>query len=161
MRTTEHTGTTDRPLRLLLPIDALDDSRWGIEYALRRQSEGARVEAILLNVGEPIAQWEVLRFRTQQEIAGFQSERAEQFIADTRQRLDARGIACRGVFKQGELVATIIDTAEQLDCDEIVMSAPRTFLGGVFSRGIVKALRRRRPSVPLVLVDRQGALTKR
>ena len=157
MRTTEHTGTTDRPLRLLLPIDALDDSRWGIEYAFRRQREGEHVEATLLNVGEPIAQWEVLRFRTQQEIAGFQAERAEQFIADSRRRLDERGIACHGVFRQGELISEIIDTAEELECDEIVMSAPRTFLGGLFSRGIVAALKRRRTSVPLVVVDRDGA----
>ena len=155
--TNEHTGTNDRPRRLLLPIDALDDSRWGIEYVLRCQRQGERVEATLLNVGEPISQWEVLRFRTQQEIADFQSERAAQFIADGRRRLDEYGVACHGVFKQGELVATIIDTAEQLGCDEIVMSAPRGLLGGLFSRGVVAAIRRRRPSVPLVVVDREGS----
>ena len=155
--THEHTATNEQPLRLLLPIDALDDSRWGIEYAWRRQQAGTRVEATLLNVGEPIRQWEVLRFRTQQEIADFQSERAEQFIADGRRRLDEHGVACHGVYKQGELVSTIIDTAEQLACDEIVMSAPHTFLGGLFSRRIVAALRRRRPNIPLVVVDRAGA----
>ena len=48
----------------LLPINANADSRWGVRYALQRQLEGTPVEVVLLNVGEFVTQWQVLRFRT-------------------------------------------------------------------------------------------------
>lgn len=69
MNMSDHTATNVRVLRILAPINANDDSRWGVRYALRRRREGKKVEVILLNVGEPVDQWQVLRFRTQREIA--------------------------------------------------------------------------------------------
>ena len=82
------TEATARRIRLLLPIDATEESRWGIRYALHRHEEGQKIEVILLNIGEPITQWQILRFRTQQEIASFQSDRAQAFIDEASQPLD-------------------------------------------------------------------------
>ncbi len=73
-------AATGRPLRLLVPVNANDDSRWGITYALRLHAQGRAVEVCCLNVGEPVTQWEVLRFRTQADIARFQAERKSRNI---------------------------------------------------------------------------------
>ncbi|MFA7322556.1 MAG: hypothetical protein WC000_13915, partial [Dokdonella sp.] len=81
-------------LRLLVPINANEDSRWSIRYALRRQQESRAVEVILLNVGEPITEWEVLRFRTQQEISRFQEESAQRFIGEATAPLMTANIPC-------------------------------------------------------------------
>ena len=143
-------------LRILVPINANEDSRWGIQYALRRHREGAQVEVILLNVGEPITQWEVLRFRTQQEIAQFQSESAQAFIDEATGSLTAANIPCRGFFRQGELGFSILDTAEETDCDEIVMPLPSTGFCGFFSRDIVAAVKRRQRNIPVVAVNCDG-----
>ena len=70
-----HPQAATRKRRLLLPINASEESRWGLKYARQLHESGTPVEAILLNVGEPVTQWQVLRFRTQQEIAEFQSAR--------------------------------------------------------------------------------------
>jgi nucleotide-binding universal stress UspA family protein len=157
MNTNEATGDRSRFLRILLPINAKDDSRWGIQYAVRRQREGARLEVVLLHVGEPVTQWEVLRFRTEQEIAQFQSERAQAFIEEARQPLAAQDISWRGLFKQGELAFAILDTAEELECDEIVMPAATTWLPSLFSRAVAGAVARAQRGIPVVLVNAGGA----
>ena len=116
MTTLRDSGIDQKLLRILIPINANEDSRRAIQYALRRQREGRDVEAILLHVGEPITQWEVLRFRTQQEIAQFQAERAQAFIDEASGMLETAGIPCRGLFKQGDVVFSILDTAEEAGC---------------------------------------------
>ena len=145
-----------RRKRLLVPINANEDSRWGAAYALRRREAGDEVEVCFLNVGEIITQWQVLRFRTQAEIAAFQAERAEAFIEEASQALLARDIPCRGYFKQGDIVFSILDTAEELQCDEIVLPLPHHGLGTLFSRDIVAAVARRQRDIPVVTVDRFG-----
>lgn len=160
MSTPDKTETDTKPLRLLVPINANEDSRWGIQYAMRRHREGTQTEVILLNIGEPITQWEVLRFRTQQEIDQFQLERAQAFIEGASLLLAQDDIPCRGLFKQGELIFTILDTAEELDCDEIVMPAPSTWLSDLFSCGVVSAMLHQQRGIPLVVVNSEGIIKK-
>lgn len=142
--------------RLLLPICASEESRWGIRYARALQRSGTPVEAILLNVGEPVKNLHVLRFRTQQEIEEFQASRAQCFIEDASRQLANDGIACRGVFAQGEVVFSILDTAEELECDEVVMPAQAKGLCWLFTRSKADAVRRQQRHVPVVLIDGQG-----
>lgn len=156
MTTPSDTRVDKKLLRILVPINANEDSRWGIRYALRRQREGEQVEVILLNVGEPITQWEVLRFRTQQEISRFQEESAQRFIDEAAAPLMTANIPCRGVFRQGELVFSILDSAEQSGCDEIVMPRPMAGLSSCFSRNIVRAVKRGQRDIPVVVVDGDG-----
>ena len=156
MSTRDQTEVSARPLRLLVPINANQASRWGVQYALRRQREGVAVEVVLLNVGEPITQWEVLRFRTQQEIEQFQSERAQAFIEEASQALAENNIAYRGVFKQGKLAFSILDTAEELACDEIVLPLPKAWLSALFSNDVVSTVVDQQRGIPVVLVDSHG-----
>ncbi len=50
--------------RLLIPVDATERSRWGLQYALRLQRKGVLLQVFLLFVAEPVTRSEVLRFRT-------------------------------------------------------------------------------------------------
>jgi len=160
MSTSDCIASNAKVLRILVPINANDDSRWGVQYALRRHREGKQVEVILLNIGEPIVQWQVLRFRTQQEIAQFQSERAQAFIEEATLPLAAEDIPCRGIFKQGDVVFSILDTAEELDCDEIAMPVPRKGFPSIFSRGTILAVRSKQRDVPVIAVNSDGATLK-
>lgn len=154
MSTFEHANV--KAQRILVPINASEDSRWGVRYALHRRSAGASVEVILLNVGEPVVAWEVLRFRTQHEIGRFQSERAQAFIDDASEPLVAANVPCRGIFKQGEVVFSILDTAEELDCDEIAMPEPNRGLPSIFSRDIVDKVIHQKRDIPVVAVNGEG-----
>lgn len=152
----DSTESTTRRIRLLVPIDATEESRWGIRYALHRHEEGEKIEVILLNIGEPVTQWQVLRFRTQQEVAEFQSERAQFFIEDASSPLEYAHVPYQGLFKQGALVFTILDAAEELECDEIVMPEPPSGIAGFFSHGIVSTVLKQQRDVPVVVVNSQG-----
>ena len=156
MNTFEHGVGQPKPLRLLVPINANANSRWGARYALQRHLEGTAVEVVLLNVGEIVTQWQVLRFRTQQEVAQFQSERAQAFIDEASALLAAENIPCRGLFKQGDVVFSILDAAEELDCDEIAMPVPQPGLANLFARDIVAEVRRHQGEIPVVMVDSEG-----
>ena len=147
-------------LRVLVPISADHESRWGVRYAVRRKGEGVNVEVIFLHVGEPVTEWQVLRFRTQREIASFQAERAQFFFEDGSQLLTAEGIKWRGIFRQGELAFTILDIAEELDCDEIVVPLPAVGFARLFSRGVVSALVQKQRDVPVVVIDGEGAVSR-
>jgi nucleotide-binding universal stress UspA family protein len=155
-RSESHTDTNAKTLRILVPINATEESRWGIEYALRQHRKGKHLEVVLLNVGEPITQWQVLRFRTQQEIEQFQAERAQAFIEDASQPLAENHITSRGVFKQGDLVFSILDAAEELDCDEIAMPAPHRGISSIFSNNIALSVRRQQRDIPVVFVNSEG-----
>lgn len=144
-----------KPLRLLIPITAMDDSRWGVNHALRLLSGGESVAVSLLNVGEVGIQPELLRFRTQAEIAEFQESRAQEFIEEAAALLIERSIPCRGYFRRGAVIFSIIDTAEELGCDRIVMPQPTGGLWKLFSRDIVTTVARR-SHIPVTLVDSEG-----
>ena len=136
--------------RVMEEIEADARARFEIQDALTVHRWGR------INVGEPVKNLYVLRFRTQREIEAFQASRAQCFIDEASRELVDDGIACRGVFKQGDVVFSILDTAEELDCDEVVMPAQAKGLCGMFTRSKADAVRRQQRHVPVVLIDRQG-----
>ena len=156
MNPSGRTAANAKVLRILVPINANHDSHWGVRYALGRHREGKQVEVILLNISRPINQGEVVEFRAQQEIAQFQSQKAEAFIEKATNPLAAEDIPCRCLFKQGDVVFSILDTAEELECDEIAMPEPKKGLTSIFSRDIVYAVMLQQRDVPVVAVNSDG-----
>ena len=141
--------------RLLIPIDATDRSRWALQYALA-QSRGGQVEVDLLFVAEPITAWQVLRFRTQREIAEFQSKIAQWLLEDAAGPLQAAGIPVRCHFREGSVPGQILEAAEQLGCKQIVLPSPAPRLLNLLSRDVVRAVQRAAHAVPVVTVNRVG-----
>ena len=128
----------------------------GIGYARQLQRAGQPVEAILLNVGEPVRNLYVLRFRTQQEIEDFSGvpravlhRRGEIRELATTARLPRR-------LQKRAKSSSILDTAEELDCDEVVMPAQAKGCADCSPAAKADAVRRQQRHVPVVLIDRQG-----
>lgn len=149
-------GTAGQLLRLLIPITAAEDSRWGIRYALRLKAGGGRIEVIFLNVGEIITDWQALRFRTQAEFARFQSERAQAFIDEASAPLLAHDIPFRGLFRRGDPVFCIPDVAEEQDCHQIVLPLPPGGICRFFSQNITDTILRKKHIVRVITVDGDG-----
>lgn len=143
------------PLRLLIPVDAGDECRWGIQYALRLARQGARVEACLLYLAEPVRSWEVLRFYTEDEVRQHFQERSAIFLEEAAKPLRDAGVACRTYFREADAVGGVIDMAEELNCSEIVV--PRTHWLGVFPSGLGRKLISRHCTIPVTLVGADGA----
>ncbi len=146
-------------LKLLLPVDATERSRWGINYALWRKQAGRDISVSLVFVAEPVTSWQVLRFRTQEEVRRFQAERGNHLLEDAAQALEQAGIPAQTNYLEGNIVFQILDVAEQLECDEIVLPIPYPRWARLFSLDIVREVIRRQRSVPVTTVDPHGMPT--
>ena len=144
------------PVRLLIPIDATDASRWAINYAIRCALAGAPVEVFLLYIIEPVTNWEVLRFHSAQEVHQHFATRAAIFLAEAAEALAEAGIPCHRYCREDETVRGILTFAEEKGCSQIVV--PDTLLWGRFPCGLARKLRRQKPSVPVVRTTANGSL---
>lgn len=143
-------------LNLLLPVDATERSRWGINYAIWRRNSGRNVAVSLLTVAEPITSWQVLRFYTQERVRQFQAERGKYLLEDAAQSLQKAGIPVQMNFREGDIVFEILDVAEQLECNEIVLPIPYPRWARLFSLDIVREVVRRQRTVPVTTVSPIG-----
>lgn len=136
--------------RLLLPVSAERSALPAmIRYAAEIHARGPAVEAVLLHVAPPISQWEVLRFRTQQEVAEFQAERAQRFLDDATTQLAAAGVPSCSLFRRGDVVFTILDVAEEMQCSEIVLPAQARGVWRLLSGGVIRRLVRAQRKIPV------------
>ncbi|MCL4723826.1 MAG: universal stress protein [Rhodocyclaceae bacterium] len=147
-------------LKLLLPVDATERSRWGINYARRRKRSGHEDSVFLLFVSEPVTSWEVLRFRTQEEVRHFQSEHGQYLLEDAAQPLAEAGIPVHMNYREGSIVFQILDIAEQLDCDEIVLPVPRARWSSLFSTDVVREVVRLKRGIPVCTVNADGMIER-
>ena len=147
-------------LKLLLPIDATERSRWGINYAIGCRQSGRDLAVSLLFVAEPVMGWEVLRFLSQEEVRRFQAERGNYLLEDAAQPLRQAGIPAQMNYREGDIVFQILDVAEQLECDEIVLPIPHMRWARLLSLDIVREVTRRQRSVPVTTVDSHGMLER-
>ena len=114
------------------------------------------LEVHLLFVAEPITAWQVLRFRTQAEIATFQRQYGQWQFEDAMMPLRQAGIVTRTHYREGSIAFEILDCAEALGCDRIVLPQPHPrwmrFLNGDVVREVLKGSN----AIPVVTVDRLG-----
>ncbi|MDP3539775.1 MAG: universal stress protein [Azonexus sp.] len=142
-------------VRLLIPIDASDESRGGILYASHLARAGIQVEACVLFIAEPVRSWEVLRFYTESEVRKHFQERSALFLKDAAKSLSEAGINCRTYFREAEAVSAVIDLAEELGCSEIVV--PRIHRLGLFPSGLGPKLINRHCTTPVTLINADGS----
>ncbi len=145
--------------RLLIPIDATERSRWALRHAAMHCRSDTSTEVHLLFVAEPITRWEVLRFRTQAEIHKFQAERARWLLEDAAEPLRRAGIRTLGHFREGELAFEILDAAEQLGCERILLPAPLPRWRTLFSGDRLRAIKHRARDVRVVTIGPDGEPT--
>ena len=133
--------------RLLFLIDAGDRSRQLLAHAEALQRSGASVEVLLLYAVEPVRCWEVLKFRSEAEVAQHFAERAGIFLQLASERLQAAGIPCRSYCRSGDPATLLRALAEEQQCSAVVI--PRqTCLGLPF--GLQRRLQRRPGPVPVL-----------
>jgi nucleotide-binding universal stress UspA family protein len=142
--------------RLLVPIDATERSRWGIKYALACRDSGRDVAVWLLLVNEPVTSWQVLRFMTQEQVRRFQAARARDLLGEAVHSLRQAGIPVQSHDREGDIAFEILDFAEQLQCDEIVLPAPYPRWAKLFTPDITREVLRRKRTVGVTTVDCDG-----
>ena len=136
--------------RLLIPVKNAKSAAGAVMYAIRRRAEARDVAVCLLHVEESPTQWQALLGGT--GIHGARRSRADAVFGPARRMLDGLDIEFAAYVRSGPVVFTILDAAEELECDEIVVPAPNSGLSHLLSRHVVTVLTARQRSARLVAV---------
>ncbi len=144
----------DRCRRLLVPVKQLSDVDAALAYVGRLYG-AAVVRLFLLHVKPPPSALALLDTPAQQAMAAEEGA-ASVLLAQAGRQCEARALQHHSFILSGDVAFSILDAAESLDCDEIVMPRRSDWIRRIFSSETVRKVERMRRHVPLVLVDAAG-----
>lgn len=145
----------DRCRRLLVPVKQLSDVDAALAYVTRWYG-AALVRLLLLHVKSPPSAHTLLDTPAQQAMAAEEGA-ACILLEQAGRQCEARALQHSSFILSGDVAFSILDAAESLDCDEIVMPRRSDWIRRIFSSETVRKVERMRRHVPLVLVDADGA----
>lgn len=108
-------------LKLLVPVDGSDHAKRALRHALSLCGGGCAAELHLLNVQEPIVDWEVRRFLREEEIDTMLQAKAETIVAGAEAIVAEAGCSASRHIAFGDVAQTIAEKAVELGCEQIVM----------------------------------------
>lgn len=85
-----------------------------------------------------------------------ESAQAAALLARAQASSRTHGVAYDGYILNGDVAQVIVDAAELLDCERIVMRRATGWARRIFSSGTVRKVQRLSRTVPLVQVDGNG-----
>lgn len=148
-------------LRLLIPVKHGDDARQAVGYALQQRATGLKISVCLLHVEESVNtaaaefSWPVAG--TQSRSGGRQTHLGRLFDK-AMQLFVGLEIEVAAYIRKGPVAFAILDAAEELDCQEIVLPAPPTGFLRWLSRNVVATLLARQRSIRVLAISRDGTV---
>ena len=140
--------------RFLVPVNKPDDAIQSLAYAIRRRAEGVRVHIAMLHVEALVAPSPISG--NGQYIQARKAPSAGDVFFEGGRMLEGLDIELSTYIRSGPVVFSILDAAEQLECDGIVVPAPRRLHLRLLSRNIVANLLVWQRSIPVVAVNQRG-----
>lgn len=143
----------------LILIDGSEEAQWSLHYARRQFRAGVAQAITLVCVITPVRNWEVLKFRTEEEVRQHFQERSEIFLADASAVLQTEGIPNRSLIREADdTAACLLSLAEEQGCSEIVLPQEgwRVCLPGSLQRQLLS----RAHGIAIVAVDADGVATR-
>jgi hypothetical protein len=147
-----HTASPASTLRLLIPVSRRRRIFCATNYAEKLRRGDLTIEVCLLHVLEPVGSWQALLHPASAHMA-IQRQRAEAILSLAAKPLQAAGISYAAYLRCGSVVSSLLDAAEELGCQEIIVPKKRRT---IFSRNVVPTLLSRRRAVPVVVIDASG-----
>jgi len=141
----------DKVLMLLIPIKRAGDVVHGARYAKRLLEWGVRVKVNLLHVTPARRETGPLLLRPEQG-----EERAEELLREATLYLSRSRVEHSTYIFSGDILFSILDAAELLDCHEIVLPSTRPGQWRLFSGDLARRIARASRSATVVLADPNG-----
>lgn len=108
-------------LKMLLPVDGSETSSRAVEEFVRRLDwYREKPEVHLLNVRVPLF-GNVSMFISKEEISNYYQEEGLKSLRQARNQLEEAGVAYRHHVIVGEPVTMIVQFAEEIQCDQIII----------------------------------------
>lgn len=151
-------STLGHPHPLIL-IDGSEESQWSLQYALRQYQAGIAKEITLVCVVTPVRHWEVLKFRTEEEVRQHFLARSSIFLDDASARLETEHAPHRTLIRESDDRAScLLSLAEELACGEIVL--PHEGWRSCLPGSLTRQLRQHARGISIVTVEAQGVATR-
>lgn len=140
--------------KVLAPIKAPAEVLHGARYASRLMDKGRQVTVCMLYVAKRMGSQTT---NTTAPVMGHSEaveENARALLNEATALLVAHGIPHSSIVRWGDVAFTILDVAEELQCNEILLPPRRPrFWPRLFSKGIAERLVAAQRNVPLVTSD--------
>lgn len=137
---------------ILVPVDGSPNSLRAVDYVLLQTPAKDSTVVHLLNVQRPLT-GDVGRFLDHDQIASLHREKGFEALAAAREKLDTAGMAYAVHISVGEPAEIILQYAEEMGCDKIVMGAHGHGVIATLLTGSVASAVNNRAAVPVRLVD--------
>jgi nucleotide-binding universal stress UspA family protein len=112
-------------IRTLMPLDGHPRALDAVHHALALQAQGLAFTGVLLNVQEPPHLYEVVLAPDAQLIEVASHEAGEHALLAAQALLDEAGVAHESLVVTGDAAQQVVEQADLLGCDLIVMSVGR------------------------------------
>lgn len=108
---------------ILVPIDGSDNALRALNHVIHHMKQYEPLTLHLLNVQIPIVSGAVHLFIDKDTIRKYHQEEGEAMLAKAKAMLDEARVPYSAHIKVGHIAETIVSTAEQNKCDQIVMGS--------------------------------------
>ncbi|ARP94877.1 universal stress protein [Bordetella genomosp. 13] len=109
--------------KVMVPIDGSECALRALNHVIRNAQRFQPLTLHLLNVQFPIATGTVRLFIDQATIRQYHQEEGEAMLARARELLSSADVPYETHIKVGRIAETIVASAKELGCDEIVMGS--------------------------------------
>ena len=110
--------------KILVPIDGSRNSQYAVRQVVNEFVKNPAMEIHLLNVQPPFSR-HIAQFIGRKTRDSFHHDAAERALLPARQLVEKFGVPYTAHVKVGKKADIIVDEAQRLRCDRIVMSTAR------------------------------------
>lgn len=144
-------------MKILLPVDGSDLALDAVRHALHLQREGLRASFVLATVQEPTYAFELLLPPAADVLDRLTGATGARAMAGAQSLLAAAGCVYEHEIGTGDVAPTLLDIAQRLGCDAIIIGARglgalRSALLGSVSQGVLQA-----STLPVTIVKHRAA----
>ncbi|WP_041679548.1 universal stress protein [Cupriavidus necator] len=144
-------------IKILVPVDGSECALAAVRHAAFLYREGSVAEIVLVNVQPPLERSRARAFHSLQRLRDVESRGGEAALCEAQEILEDSGVPYVPIIALGPLAETIARTAEENNCDGILLgtglwSGITSFVGGGLPAGVM-----RRTSVPLTVIKARGS----
>jgi uncharacterized protein VirK/YbjX/nucleotide-binding universal stress UspA family protein len=151
-------GTTAQARHLLVPISRAEQAVPAASYAKRLMRQGFCVRISLLFVAPESA---VMREYDASDSGPAEKFSARNLLARAAGICAIENVETETLVRYGDVVFTVLDIAEQLNCHEIVVAARRlSFIPAFISNSITGRLVKRQRAIPVMTLNPKGVARK-
>lgn len=141
-------------MKIMLPVDGSPLSLEAVHHAIRLVRDGLRADFVLANVQEPSSLYEMMVVHDPDALQRMALEAGQHQIAAAAALLDDAGLAHEVEIVSGEPATTLVDLAENFQCQAIIMGAHGEGESGAALGTVAQSVLRHSP-VPVMIVRPQ------